>query len=116
MQVHTINNTNNITMNGNVKIRGHVTRILGSTILESGYFKNLAQGNDVIVRCSYKFPGYTDKGIELLSKVNYSLLKENSLADKILDAFHLKQRTNFNKQFLAVNELIDMLKADNKVK
>jgi len=110
MKVQQINTTNNIPMNGNLKIKGaKCAKTLRNAIKKSDFFMEKAKTNDVVTRIFCKITDYNGKKNEIIFKIKYSLLKENSLYDRVLDNLHLKPRQEYNKQYKSYEELIGML-------
>lgn len=105
MKVQRINTSNNTSMNGNIIIKNSFMRTISEAIKESNYFHNLSRNNDVVIRQSYILPRD-----EFLFKIKYSVLKENSFYDRMLDYLHLKPRKEYNKQYKSAEELLNMLK------
>ena len=109
MKIQRVNNTNNVTMNGNIITKNVYTRRINEAVEKSDYFKNLSQNNDIVVRMSYIMP--KDGGLDFLFKIKYSVLEENSVIDRILDNLHFKPRKVYNKQYKLADDLVDMLKS-----
>ncbi|MBP3821685.1 hypothetical protein J6G99_08610 [bacterium] len=109
MNVQRVNNTNNIAMNGNIISKNVYSTAIDEAVKKSDYFRKLSQNNDVVVRMDYKMP--KDGSLGFLFKIKYSVLKENSIIDKMLDTLHLKSRKEYNNQYKMTDDLIEMLKS-----
>ena len=109
MQIKRIDKKNSISMGGIIKIKGATSAItLRENISKSAYFNNLAKTNDIVARLSYKIP--ENNSNDVIFKIKYSILKENSIMDKMLDFLHMKQRLEYNEQYLEAKDLIKLLK------
>lgn len=107
MKIQQVNNYNNISMTENIILKNPYTRSINEAVERSNFFKNLSQNNDVVIRMAYKIP--EDGNLNILFKIKYSLLKENSIFDKALDFLHLKPRKEYRSQYKSADELIGML-------
>ncbi len=85
------------------------SKTLDAALKNFYYFEELAQDNDVVVRVARKtvkmFDVYHSIG-EKLYKVSVSILKENSLADRVKDALHLVKRQPLTNAYHSENGTI----------
>ena len=95
-------------MLGKIIPKNICTRTINEAIEKSDYFTKISQNNDVVVRMSYIVP--KGDSLDILFKIKYSVLKENSIIDRMLDTLHFKPRKEYNKQYKLADDLINMLK------
>ena len=122
MYVNGINSTNSF--EGSIKIKNAKT-ISGrmyNAILDAPFVQKMAYDNDVVVRIIKKEPGSFDsahRNSKYIYNLCFSVLKTDSLLDRLKDFFHLKNRCklahNFHSEEGVIRRLNDTQRATSIV-
>jgi len=118
MQVNKCTYTPNSNFNGKLIIKKHVTYSMIDALNASSKIKELTKNNDLVIRSSMCWANMNDiyhSAGEALFKLKFSLLREDSLIDKIKDILHLVPRVNLTKGYHSLDGTINAIENDKKM-